>query len=508
MAKIIISGFMGSGKTTVGKILSEKLNIPFYDLDYEIEKEEGRTINEIFKESGEAYFREIEKRLLIKFLRMLDDFVLSVGGGAVINNESLENILKYSIPILLYGNPKVFYERIKNENGRPLLNSYDGFLALYRKREKFYKRIPIKVNSEKSAYEVAKEILDILKEEVINKPQKILIKIGSSFSLKNMRFDFSIIDSKIHKIYSERFNIEDYYVVFYGERAKNLSTVAKIYNALSEAKIDRKSEILGLGGGVITDITGFVGSTYLRGINFSFAPTTLLSQVDSAIGGKNGVNLSYGKNLVGTISLPKGAYIDPLFIISLPKREILSGLGEVFKYAILSENGMFETLENALEIDFMTIQKLVYPSIVEKIKWIEDDLYDKENKRVFLNLGHTAGHMFEKVLGFGSVSHGEAVATGIIVSSYISCKNGLLKETDFQKILNLYKKIGFTAEKFEKILGIDDDTLINTLLMDKKRVKEGINIVVPVSYNRVTLLNNFPVRSLPQYIKETLKEVV
>ena len=506
MAKIILCGFMGSGKTTIGRELSKNLKIPFFDLDSEIEKRFGKDIDKIFQDNGENLFRKIEKDVLLEFLEKKKDFVLAVGGGAIIDTESLNRVLKNSIPVLLDGRPEVFYERIKGDRKRPLLHSLHDFVLLFEQRKHIYMKIPLKINAERPLHNIVSDIMWILKRREFHNPQKIILQVGISFSLVNKEFDFLIIDENVYKIYKERFKIKNKYIVSGGERAKNLDEVSDIYEALLNSGVEKDGKVAGVGGGVISDISGFVSSTYMRGVNLYLVPTTFLSQVDSSIGGKNGVNLSSGKNLVGTFYLPGYTYIDPLFLWTLPGREIISGLGEVFKYGILSENGIFEMLERAYKFDFMTILKFIYPAILEKIKWIKNDMFDRKGERVFLNLGHTVGHMVERIIGFGNLTHGEAVAFGILVSAYISNRSKILKDSDFERIVFLYKKLDFHVKKFAPILNFKEDDLIKTLLLDKKTNSRKLTLVLPKRIGEVFLKRDFQPELLTKFLLEFLRD--
>jgi shikimate kinase/3-dehydroquinate synthase len=503
LAKITISGFMGSGKTLIGNLLSEKLNIPFYDLDNEIEKREKRDIKEIFKESGESYFRKIEKEVLFELLNLEEDFVLSLGGGTITNEESIDLIIKRSIPILLYGDIKIFYKRVKDSDKRPLVNDFQSFLKLYRKREKFYKKIPIKIKSDKDKNEIVNEIVNLLKRIQYEEPQKIIYELGITLNFKKDIF-FSIIDNKVFEIFKDRFKIINLYIIKNGEKSKNLYEYFKILDFLSSIKFEKSDLLYGIGGGVVGDISGFVSSTYMRGVQFYLIPTTLLSQVDSSIGGKNGLNLKRGKNLVGTIYLPKETIIDPSFLFTLNKNEILSGLGEVFKYGILRENGIFDFLEEKEKIDFYEIIQLIKLSIEEKINFIKEDLFDNKNKRVFLNLGHTLGHALENITNYGKISHGEAVAFGILFSSYLSLRLKLMEEKTFERIFNVYKKIGFNYEKFLDLNLLKKEKLEHTLLLDKKSRENRLNLVLPVNIGDVRIFNCF---NVDEYIKKLFEFV-
>ncbi|MBC7195554.1 MAG: 3-dehydroquinate synthase, partial [Caldisericia bacterium] len=362
---------------------------------------------------------------------------------------------------------------------------------MYKKREKVYSKIPIKVSGDKDENFVVEDIISLFKKFELNEPQKILFELGVSFRFKKEIFSYSIIDKKVFDIYNDRFNFINSYLIKYGEKSKNLKEYFKIINFLSNLKFEKNNSLYIIGGGVSGDIGGFVASTYMRGVNFYLIPTTLISQVDSSIGGKNGVNLRSGKNLVGTIYIPEEVIIDPSFLFTLNKKEILSGLGEIFKYSILNENGIFDILEKKENIDYYEIINLIIPSIKEKIFWIKDDLFEKKNKRIFLNLGHTTGHMLETLFGFGKISHGEAVSFGLIFSSYISKREKLMREELYERIFKIYKKLGFNYKKFLKIKEFKDEEIYNALLLDKKSKDRSLNLIVPQNIGEVKIFGDF-----------------
>lgn len=504
MAKITISGYMGSGKSLVGKILSEKLSLPFYDLDNIIEKIFQKRIFEIFKENGEENFRKLEKKILLDLLNKDEDYVLSLGGGTILDEESLKAVIFNSIPIFLKGDIKIFYSRIKNSEDRPLLTSQENFIKLYKKRESFYNKIPIKIDSDDDINLTINKILSLLKTENFEKPQKIHYEIGVSFKYKNFLFNYLIFDSKAFKFYEDRFNYRNYYLIKKSERSKNLNEYCQILYSLSSFGFEKSDILCGVGGGVVCDLTGFVASTYMRGVNFYLFPTTLLSQVDSSIGGKNGVNLKEGKNLVGTIYLPKETIIDPTFLFSLKKKELLSGLGEIFKYSIISEK-LFNELESLNKIDFYEIISLISRSIKEKLKFIEKDLLDNKNKRIFLNLGHTTSHLIETLFKYKNISHGEGVSFGVLFSSFLSNRLEILSNESFEKTYNLYKKIGFDYHKFFIIKDFENDFLIKILLLDKKSSNKKLNLIIPKNIGNLIILKDFDPNQFIKYLFDFIK---
>lgn len=230
-----------------------------------------------------------------------------------------------------------------------------------------------------------------------------------------------------------------------GERYKNLSTIEKIHTRLSQKNANRKSALLALGGGVVGDIAGFVASTYMRGIKYFQMPTTLLSQVDSAVGGKTGVDLKTGKNLVGAFYQPKAVFIHTDFLKTLPKREIKCGLAEVIKYGIIWDKAFFDYLgRNSKQIKQLNptaLGKIIYRSCEIKAQVVKRD--EKENSfRAILNYGHTLGHAIEALTGFKKIQHGEAVAMGMVFAADLSYLSGHSKVNYSGQISTMLKMFG------------------------------------------------------------------
>ena len=258
-----------------------------------------------------------------------------------------------------------------------------------------------------------------------------------------------------------------------GEKIKNLDTVRDIYGKLIEIEADRSSFIVGIGGGVVCDIAGFVASTYLRGVRFGFVSTTLLSQVDASVGGKNGVNFGGYKNMVGVFNQPEFVICDINILRTLPEREILCGLAEIVKHAVIGNADLFSYLEKnhkkAVGLNNEVIEKLVFDSIVIKSSIVNRDEKEKGERRK-LNFGHTFGHAIEKVTG---VAHGEAVSAGMIIASALSKKRGVLSSEDEERIEDLLKKL-----KLPTRLQFDGEMVLDALRKDKKRKGDKIKFVL------------------------------
>lgn len=269
-------------------------------------------------------------------------------------------------------------------------------------------------------------------------------------------------------------------IVFYsfssGEAQKNLSTVNSIYSYLIEHKFDRKDILLALGGGVVGDITGFVAATYLRGIDYIQVPTTLLSQVDSSIGGKTGVDFEQYKNMVGAFKMPKLVYINIHALTTLDDRQYFNGFAEAMKHGLIKDAMYYEwLLSNMYEIcdrDTEILEELVYKSCQIKKSVVEKDPLE-QGERAILNFGHTIGHAIEKYMNF-SLMHGECVALGCVAAAYISWKKQLLSMEEYYEVRDMFVP-------FNLPITIDDinaDEIIKITKSDKKMEQDTIKFIL------------------------------
>ena len=282
-----------------------------------------------------------------------------------------------------------------------------------------------------------------------------------------------ITDTNVKHYYLKDFPLSEVIEIGTGEKIKNLDTAQAIYAKLVELEVDRSSFVVGIGGGIVCDITGFVASTYLRGVRFGFVSSTLLSQVDASVGGKNGVNFGGYKNMVGVFNQPEFVICDMNLLKTLPQKEILCGLAEIVKHAAIADVDLFSYLEEnhekALSLNTEVIEKLVSDSVLIKSTIVNIDEKEKGERRK-LNFGHTFGHAFEKTAG---VSHGEAVSAGMAVASALSEKRGHLAAKDVERIEELLKKL-----KLPTRLPLDGERVLDALRKDKKRESEDIYFVL------------------------------
>ncbi len=259
-----------------------------------------------------------------------------------------------------------------------------------------------------------------------------------------------------------------------GEEYKNIDTILAILDKLFEAKFDRKSTLIALGGGVIGDMTGFAASMYQRGIDFIQMPTTLLSQVDASVGGKTGVNNKYGKNLIGAFYQPKGVYIDPAFLDTLPAREFNAGVAEVIKMAVMFDKDFFEFLEANDLTQKENIIQMIAKSVQTKANVVNQDEKEK-GVRAVLNYGHTFGHVIENLTSYKKYLHGEAVAIGMVMANELAIRLDLLSKEDANRIKNLLEKNNLPTSFEIK----DVEEFYEHFFLDKKSSQGNIAFILP-----------------------------
>ncbi len=282
-----------------------------------------------------------------------------------------------------------------------------------------------------------------------------------------------LVDENVLKLHSELFTEHNCITIPAGEKNKTISFAESIYRKLVEKEIDRTSFLVGVGGGMTTDIAGFVASTYMRGIEFGFISTTVLGQVDASIGGKNGVNLDGYKNMIGNIRQPSFVWCDFSLLETLPKNELLSGLAEIVKYGAIWNSELLTYIESyteqVLELEPGAMEHIVTVSAKIKMDIVEKDVMEKRDRK-FLNFGHTLGHAIEKLTG---MLHGEAISIGMVMASRISVTLGFLEENDADRLEQALVSLGLPVQT-----DISIDNIFSTLLKDKKRAGDMMHLIL------------------------------
>jgi 3-dehydroquinate synthase len=303
-----------------------------------------------------------------------------------------------------------------------------------------------------------------------------------------------ITDTNVAKLYSLDSMAAEVITIGTGEANKTLDTVQEIYAQLLSIQADRSAFIIGMGGGIVCDIAGFVASTFLRGVRFGFVATTLLAQVDASVGGKNGVNFEGYKNMVGLFHQPEFVICDPELLKTLPQNEISCGLAEIVKHGAIADADLFAYLEQHYEeilaLNSRAIEKLVFDSVTIKSSVVSRDETEKGERRI-LNFGHTFGHAIEKVTG---ITHGEAVSMGMVIASAISVKRGLLSSQEDQRLRDLLKKL-----KLPNGFASSPQKIFDAVEKDKKRTGRRIHFV---------LLNGIGNARVDQLTLEELKDTL
>lgn len=310
--------------------------------------------------------------------------------------------------------------------------------------------------------------------------------------LKLPRRRFVVSSPTVWRLHGETFRAatsETPILVPDGERAKNLTTVGRIYDALVRAQADRGSVLIAVGGGVIGDMAGFAAATFLRGIPVVQVPTTLLAQVDSAIGGKTGVNHTLGKNLIGAFHQPAAVIVDPALLATLPRREFRAGLYEVVKYGVIANRELFEQIDANLPALFARDTSVLVPVIAEscriKARIVEADERESGLRRT-LNFGHTAGHALEAVTKYRRFRHGEAVAYGMLAAAELARRRQAIPATDRDALHTLIVKMG----PLPPVGDLDAGQVVEAIARDKKVVEGTLHFVLPTEIGRTEVVTD------------------
>lgn len=292
-----------------------------------------------------------------------------------------------------------------------------------------------------------------------------------------------------------------------GESHKNLDTLKILFKKGVAAGLDRKSLVVAVGGGVVTDLAGFFAATYMRGISYVSVPTTLLAMVDAAIGGKTGVDLLDGKNLVGAFWQPKLVWIDAALLKTLPAREMKTGMAEVIKYGVIKDAGFFSWLEKKRgKLSVADLVKAIHRSVEIKAKVVGGDEREKPlaGGREILNFGHTGGHALEAAFGYKRFSHGEAISIGMNLAGRIALKRKMWGPAAQSRMLSLLQAAGLPT-RFPKLNASQQKIFWRALSKDKKHIAGQLRFVLPEKIGQVKVLSGIPVAAVRAAVKDTAK---
>lgn len=277
-----------------------------------------------------------------------------------------------------------------------------------------------------------------------------------------------------------------------GEQSKSIETYERCVRWLAQHRASRRSPVVALGGGVIGDLAGFAAATYMRGVPLLQIPTTLLAQVDSSVGGKVGIDLPEGKNLLGSFYPPTRVLVACGFLATLPRRELINGAAEVWKYGFIMDNALVEALE-AEPIESADVEPIVRRCIELKATVVEADEHESTGLRAILNFGHTVGHAIEKVQGYVGLKHGEAIAVGMVAEAWLSVRLGLCEESVAERAARGLARQGLPTDKPE---GVTLDALVEAMRLDKKADRDGLAFSLLTGPGACKLVQNVPERDV------------
>lgn len=439
---IVIIGFMGAGKSTVGELVAGLVGLPFVDTDAVVEREAGTSIAHMFDTHGEAAFRALESRTAAAALAG-DEAVVAIGGGAVGDPSTARAVAEHTV-VLLDVSANEALRRVGGSSGRPMLQRHDPTELLAERRAGYLEAAGVVIDTgERTPSEVADEVVRLAwkpRRVVVAAPsRRYEVVVGEDLleSAANLipppvsaekcavisHPGLSGLALAVASSYEAAGRKAIVLEVAEGEGSKSLQTAAGLHERLASEALHRTDLIAGVGGGVVTDLAGFVASTFMRGVEVVNVPTTLLGQVDAAIGGKTAVNLPAGKNLVGTFHQPAGVLCDVSVLRSLPRPELRSGLAEVAKYGFIADphlaTGLPAMAPGVISATPETLIPLVVSCAAIKARFVGADEREA-GARETLNYGHTFAHAIEACASFSGIRHGEAVSLGMMIAAHLS----------------------------------------------------------------------------------------
>ena len=539
---VFLTGFSGTGKTTVGRQVAKLLSWRFIDIDEEISFELGQYISQVFASQSEPTFRDLEHKKLLEVVAD-NNLIISTGGGILTDERNQTLMAKSGITICLEASIDTIINRLKQDVSseiRPMLKgdlSAKSVSKLKTHRQHLYSQADWTIHTDKLSEKTAAselvraihlinqshdtEISTIAPEELSsvvdtkNGKYPIWVAQGNlgqlGIRLKkvvNPSVGYVITDQGANKYAREVQNsmessgIESHsFTMEPGEEHKNLSTVELIYTWLAERKAERGHVIVAVGGGVVGDLAGYVAATYLRGLPVVHVPTTLLAMMDSSIGGKTGVDLMQGKNLVGSFHQPKFVLVDTNTLQTLPKRILTEGWAEGLKHGLALDKSLLESFEkNASDLkklDLDVTTKLIKHSISIKAERVSEDEFEKLGKRILLNYGHTIGHAIESITNYSSYLHGEAVSIGMMAAGHISVEKNLLSNDDLIRQEDLLKTFNLPV----RFKNLNIDNIKARILSDKKRAQGKVHWVLLKDIGSATTSSDVTDSEITQALK-------
>jgi 3-dehydroquinate synthase len=517
---LVLTGFMGTGKSSVGRAVAQELRRPFVDIDTLIIERAGMSIPRLFRQHGEARFRELEAEVC-RELSAQQGLVVATGGGALVDATNRELVLGSCCVICLDCQPDRLVARIGHDDNRPMLWGEDTgqrLAQLLHERQPAYAEIPLHIDT--TARTLDETIVHVLRlfqaaptvarvrtpngrYPILQVPGG-LEDLGALLRTRNIVGQVVVVsDDNVWTRYGPEvlhgLGISGYaagsLVVTAGEQHKNLDTVRQLYDGFVTAGLDRSGAVVALGGGVITDMAGFAASTFMRGVPLVQVPTTLLGMVDASVGGKVAVDHPQGKNLIGAFVTPLLVLIDAQTLDTLPEIEHRSGLAEIIKAGIIADPELFAALEPGQPPQ--KLHALVSRALQVKIHVVEEDPFE-HGRRAVLNLGHTFAHALEVLANYG-LHHGLAVSVGMVAAAYLAEDRGLCTAETRKRIIDTLRHHGLPISHS----GFAPSEVYAAMSTDKKRRGASLRFVLPQEIGQVVVERDIP----PEQVLAALERI-
>jgi shikimate kinase/3-dehydroquinate synthase len=501
--KLVLIGFMGAGKSTAARSAADAVGTEAFDVDRVVEERAGRSIQQIFAEQGEGAFRSLEERTTLELLDDVAVRVLALGGGAL-GSQPVRDALARHLVVWLDVALDTAWGRVAG-SGRPLARDRTAFAALYEQRIAVYAALAdVTVPGER--LDAMPEVLDA----TLGLPAGAKLLWAASASadypayigpglLSEHRFwpamvagrRFVVTDGNVGRLYADLIGQPAGRVLIMpGEQSKTVAHADIVWTELAEAGMTREDVVVALGGGVVGDLAGFCAATYQRGVRYVQVPTSLVAQVDSAYGGKTGVDLAVAKNYVGAYHQPAAVISDTDVLRTLPPQELAAGYAEVVKTALIAGGALWERIQAGAD---PTSDEVIVACARTKLRVVEQDERDAGLRQV-LNLGHTVGHAIEAVTGYSRYRHGEAVGLGLLAALRLSELDGLRQE-----VAELLAGQGLPI----RLEDADPAAVVMATARDKKRVGEGpVPFVLLEAPGRVRVGCEVESRALIEAVRE------
>jgi shikimate kinase/3-dehydroquinate synthase len=500
MPSVVLSGFSGTGKSTVGPLVADRLGLPFVDTDDVVARRSGMDIASVWRCLGEATFRSIEAVVVQTLLDDGVNRVLALGGGALTDRALRHLAIDRGTVVTLTASPEVLLSRMRTLSSRPAQGGPSPLarvMSLLGQRAAAYAECHLRVETGAlSPAAVAERVVAgvgrrgvlvplgerTYRVEIVGEAPGILVETireldPSSVVVVTDRNVRTARASELDRLVRGLGVPVVQVCLEPGEPHKTLRSVQAIWDAAVDARVDRHAAVVGFGGGVVCDLAGFAASTLLRGVRSVLAPTTLLAMVDASVGGKTGFDLPAGKNLVGSFHQPSGVVADLAHLATLPERERVAGLAEVAKMALGFDVDLWGRLERDADRLRAGDPEALFPAVVRavelKARVVRDDELERGDRRL-LNLGHTVGHALEVLGGYQRLLHGEAVALGLVTELQATTRLGLSPAGLASRVRSGLERLGLPVS-----IGSEEVVAARPHMgTDKKRVGERLALPV------------------------------